>query len=452
MIITKMSVPRRTFLRGAGVTLALPLLDAMVPALSAMAKTAAKATPRLGFFYVPNGITMAHWHVKGVGPAFDFSPILSPLESFRDQLVVVRDLANAQGDPDPTEANNGPHTRTHSAWLSGVRPKRTEGADIQSGITIDQVAAKELGKDTQLLSLELATEPAYYNAGNCDNGYSCVYQSTFSWRTPTMPLPMEPNPRVVFERLFGDGGSAATQLKRMQQDRSILDWVTEDMARLQKKLGLQDRTRLSGYLEAVRDVELRIEKGEKQINSVGESAMPVLEKPLGIPASDDEHFKLMFDLLLLAYQADITRVSTFQIAREQSGRTYPQVGVENAHHEISHHQGRPERMALNSKVNTYHVSHFARFLDNMRNTPDGDGSLLDHAIMVYGAGMGDGDFHSPHDLPIVLVGGGCGQLRGGRHLKPAVDTPMMNLGLSLLDKVGVERASIGDSTGRLVGL
>jgi hypothetical protein len=286
--------------------------------------------------------------------------------------------------------------------------------------------------------------------GNCDNGYSCVYQNTFSWRSPTTPLPMETNPRVVFERLFGDGGSASARLANLQTDRSILDWVYEDAIRLQKKLGVSDQNTVSGYLEAIRDVERRIQNAEKRLGQ--DAAVPIIEKPMGIPDSDDEHTKLMFDLQFLAYQGDVTRVVSFQIGREQSARTYPQIGVPNGHHEISHHQNNPERMALNTKINTHHVRLFSGLVEKMRQTPDGDGTLLDHAILLYGGGMGDGDFHNPHDLPVVLVGSGNGQLKGGRLLKVPVDTPMMNLGLSLLEKVGVELPKIGDSTGRLADL
>ena len=445
MIIMRKALSRRTCLRGAGVSLALPLLDAMVPALTAASQTAAKPAMRLGFFYVPNGVTLPDWYSSGDERSVELSAILKPLEPYRNQVTVIKGLANVQADS--MGLASGPHTRGHVTWLSGVRPKHTEGADIQAGKTIDQFAADRLGEETPLTSLELALDPNYI-AGNCDNGYSCVYQNTFSWRTPTTPLSMETNPRVAFERLFGDGGDPSLRRAEMRKNRSILDWVSQDMARLQRQLGLGDQRSLTGYIEAVRDVERRIQKAEQR----GVDSLPVVEKPLGIPASDDEHAALMFDLQFLAYQADITRVVSFQIGREQSARTYPHIGVPNAHHEVSHHQGNVQRMALNTKINTFHVSQLTRLLEKMRATADGDGSLLDHAILLYGGGLGDGDFHNPHDLPVVLVGGGCGTLKGNRLLKAAVDTPMMNLGLSLLDKVGVELSSLGDSTGRLAGL
>jgi hypothetical protein len=443
MFIARMSLPRRTFLRGLGATLALPFLDAMVPALSA---AAAKSPLRLGFFYTANGVTMAHWRPKGVGTQFEMSPILSPLQPFRDRLVVISGLANTAADV--RDVSSGPHTRCQAAWLSGATPKRTEGADIELGKTLDQYAADVLSEDSPLSSLELALEPNFV-VGNCDNGYSCVYQNTFSWKSPTTPLPMENNPRVVFERLFGDGSSSAARLKRMHEDRSILDSVTADMKRLLGVLGAGDRSTAEEYFSAVRDVETRILRSEKHVASTPEAT---IERPLGIPVADDDHAKLMIDLHFLAYQADITRVVSFQVSREQSQRTYPFIGVPNGHHEISHHMDQPARMALNSKVNTYHVSLMARLAQRLSETPDGDGTLLDHSILMYGAGMGDGDVHSPHDLPLVLVGGGCGQLKGGRHLQVPVDTPLMNVGMSLLDKSGIKSERVGDSTGRIAEL
>jgi hypothetical protein len=446
MIVTKMSLPRRTFLRGLGSTLGLPLLEAMVPAFTALAQTAAKPVRRLAFFYVPNGIQLVNWHPKSEGANFEITPILSPLERVRDQIVVVSGLANSQADP--LDVGSGSHARAAGVWLNGVRPKRTESADIQAGITVDQFAARELGKDTPLSSLQLALEPSFV-VGNCEGGYSCAYVNTMSWQTPTLPLPMETNPHVVFERLFGDGSSGAVRLAQMRYDRSILDAVLEDMVRLRRTLGPRDRTTVDEYVEAVRDVERRLQKTEHRTDP---SAAPAIDAPLGVPDSFDEHAKLLLDLQLLAYQADLTRVVTFQIARELSVRSYPDIGVIEAHHDISHYANNPEKMVKNTKINTYHVELFAHLVTKMSATPDGDGSLLDHAMMLYGSGMGDGNLHRHHDLPLVVVGGGCGQLAGGRHLRYPNDTPMMNLGLSLLDKVGVELERIGDSTGRLVGL
>jgi hypothetical protein len=446
MIVTKMSLPRRTFLRGLGATVGLPLLGAMVPAFTALAQTAAKPVRRLAFFYVPNGIQLVNWHPKTEGAHFDITPILSPLAPFRDQLVVVSGLANSQADP--LDVGSGSHARAAGVWLNGVRPKRTESADIHAGTTVDQFAARELGKDTPLSSLQLALEPSFV-VGNCEGGYSCAYVNTMSWQTPTMPLPMDTNPHAVFERLFGDGSSGTARLAQMRNDRSILDSVMEDMVRLQRHLGPRDRTTVDEYLGAVRDVERRL---QKTANRTDPLSAPATDAPLGIPDSFDDHAKLLLDLQLLAYQADITRVVTFQIARELSVRSYPEVGVMEAHHDISHYANNPEKMAKNTKINTYHMGLFAHLVEKMHSTLDGDGSLLDHSMMLYGSGMGDGNLHRHHDLPLVVVGGGCGQLKGGRHMRYPNDTPMMNLGLSLLDKVGVELETIGDSTGRLADL
>jgi hypothetical protein len=443
MIITKISLPRRTFLRGMGASIALPLLDGMVPALSAISKTAANPVQRLGFFYVPNGMYPGSFHPVGQGKNFELSPILTPLAPYRDQMIAITGLSNAEA----AIGGGGPHTRAHAVFLNGTAPKATEGADIQAGTTIDQYAARVIGADTPLPSLELALEPNSF--GICDNGYSCVYVNTFSWRTPTTPVPMENNPRVVFERMFGDGGTPAVRLAEMKNDRSILDWVTDDLTRLQRRLGAGDRARIDGYLDAVRDVEKRIQRTETQsLNSPTKLAT----QPIGIPDDFEVHAKLMFDLQFLAYQADVTRVATFQIAREQSARTYPSIGVAESHHNVSHHNNQPDNIAKNTKINTYHMSLFAGLVEKMRATPDGDGTLLDHAMLLYGSGFGDGNVHMPRNMNVVMVGGGCGQLQGGRHLAAPMDTPMMNLGLSLLDKVGVHLDKLGDSTGRLADI
>lgn len=447
MIITKMSLPRRTFLRGLGAAVALPLLDAMVPALSAMQKTAANPVPRMGFFYVPNGMFLPNFHPAGAGgTSFEFTPILKPLEPFREHLTVVSGLSNL-GVVSSNEGG-GVHTRAHGGWLNGVLPKRTEGSDITAGKTIDQYAADKLGVDTPLRSLELTTE-SNFQVGNCENGYSCAYLNSTSWLTPNKPMPHERDPRVVFERLFGDGGSVSARLSQMKKDRSILDSVTESMHRLEKRLGLSDRRSLDEYLTVVRDVELRIQKAEQK-NAT--TPLPSLESPAGVPDEYDDHAKLLTDMLVLAYQADATRVSCMQIARESSGRTYTQAGVPEGHHTVSHHQNDPHNVQQNTRINAYHMSLFARFVEKLKATPDGDGSLLDHSILLYGAGMGDGDQHTPVDLPIALVGGGCGQLKGGRHVKYPLNTPFMNLGLTLLEKVDVKVDKIADSTGRLTDL
>ena len=445
MIITKHALARRTFLRGMGVTVALPLLDAMVPALTAQAKSAAAPVKRLGFYYVPNGFQMANFLPKG--DALEISSILAPMAAFQDQMVLVSGLANSQADHS-AEEQTGAHTRAHMTWLTGVRPKRTEGADIRGGITLDQRAADVLGKDAPLRSLELALEPNFV-VGNCEGGYSCTYVNTFSWRTPTTPMPMETNPRVVFERLFGEAGSPAARVAQMRKDRSVLDAVAGDMAKLQRSLGPGDRSTVVDYVDSVRDVERRLQQNEQHAETTPE---PGLDRPSGIPASFEEHARLMFDLQFLAYRADITRVSTFQIARELSTRSYPEIGVPEAHHDMSHHNNNPEKVAKHTKINTYHMSLFSRMVEKMRATPDGDGSLLDHVILMYGAGMGDGSVHSHHNLPVLLVGGGCGTLKGGRFIRQPIDTPIMNLGLSLMDKIGLTFESLGDSSGRVSDL
>ncbi len=443
MMITKMALPRRTVLRGFGATLSLPFLEAMMPALTAMAKT--PAPMRLGVAYVPNGVQLINFVPKTEGAAFEITPILTPLSSFRDQLTVISGLSNVTAEM--LDEGGGAHARPAGTWLSGVRVKRTTGeAEVHAGKTVDQYAADVLSKDTPLRSLELALEPNFV-VGNCETGYSCTYINTTSWRTPTTPLPMETNPRVVFERLFGDAPTTEARIAQMKRDRSLLDSVGEEASRLQRMLGPGDRRRLVDYLDAVRDVERRLQMTEQRA-ATSVDAPPA---PLGIPESFSEHAELMFDLQFLAYQADITRVVSFQIARELSTRAYPEIGVVEAHHDVSHHGNEPEKMEKNTKINTYHIHLFAHLVEKMRSTPDGDGSLLDHSILLAGAGMGDGNEHSPHNLPIVLVGGG-GRLKGGRHLKYPLDTPMMNLGLSLLDKVGVEVDSLGDSTGRLNGV
>ena len=443
MHIKKLSLPRRTFLRGVGATLALPLLDAMVPALSALGKTAAAPPTRLGFVFVPNGLILREFLPNSEGRGFDLPRILAPLAPYKDQLTIVSGLANAAGDA--LDASSGPHSRGSGTWLNGMRPKRTEGADIQAGKTVDQYAAEVLGKETPLPSLELALEPNFMT-GNCEGGYSCAYINTLSWRTATLPLPMETNPRVVFERLFGEPGGPESRRTQLALDRSILDSVSADLDRLHKQIAPNDRRTVDEYLDAVRDVEHRIQQTERRASESPELEM---EAPFGIPPLFEDHARLMFDLLLLAYQADITRVSTFQIARELSHRAYTELGVSEAHHDISHHGNRAEAMEKNTRINEFHMGLFAHLVEKMANTPDGDGTLLDHVIMLYGASFGDGNLHVPHNLPVALVGGGSGTLETGRHVKVTFDTPFMNLGLSLLEKVGVDVEGIGDSTGQI---
>ena len=445
--ITKKALPRRTVLRGMGSLVALPLLGAMVPALTATGRTAASPISRLGFFYAPNGMFLPNFHPTGNGGRdYKITRILSPLKDYREQMIVVSGLSN-NGLVSPNEGG-GVHTRAHGGWLSGVLPKRTEGADIEAGKTVDQFAADVLGKDTSLRSLELTTE-SNFTVGNCENGYSCTYQNSTSWRSPTTPLYHERDPRVVFQRLFGDGGSVEARLAQMQTDRSILDSVTDSINQLERKLGPSDRVMMEEYLDAVREIERRI---QRTVQNNASGPLPTAQQPAGLPDTYEEHVDTLFEMLVLAYQADITRVSCFQMARELSGRTYPHIGVPEGHHTVSHHQLNPHNIEQYTKINIHQVSLFSKLIERMHNTPDGDGSLLDHSIMMYGTGMGDGDHHTPYNLPVILVGGGSGKMKGGRHIKYAMHTPYMNLGLTLLDKVGVQVDSISDSTGLLTNL
>ena len=447
MIITKRALPRRTVLRGIGATLALPLLDAMVPALSASTTTAADPVRRLGFLYVPNGVAMTgtvnQWTPEGVGTGFTFSPILKPLESFREQLVVVSGLSHKEADSKGD--GNGDHTRGSATWLNGVRPKHTEGADVRAGTTADQIAATALGQDTLLPSLELGLDPNFM-VGNCEGGYSCVYMNTLAWRTPTTPLPAEVNPRIVFERLFGEGGTPEQRLAQARKTGSLLDAVLDQMARLQQTLGPADRGKASDYFDSVREIERRIQHTEQQ---GGAAVLPALERPLGIPETFAAHAELMFELQRLAFQADITRVFTFMMGRETSPRTFPEIGVSEPHHGLSHHGNKSEQLEKFARVNTYQVQQFSLFLEKLRTTPDGDGTLLDNSLLLYGGGLSNGNEHSHINLPLVLAGGAAGRLDGGRHLEYPIDTPMANLLLSVLEKVGVSEDQLGDSTGRL---
>jgi hypothetical protein len=443
MIITKKHLPRRTFLRSiTGATIALPLLDAMVPALTAQTKTVAAPKLRLGFVYVPHGAVMDKWTPIGDGAGFRFNQILTPMEPFRDQLVIVTGLANkaaeSQGD------GGGDHARSAPSFLSGIHPKRTEGEDIRAGITVDQIAAQRISQDTPLPSLELGTEDTGL-VGVCDVGYSCAYMNSIAWRTPSAPLPMEINPRVIFERLFGDGSNAAERLQRKQEDRSILDSVTQEAGYLSQGLDTRDRNIVSEYLDNVREIERRIQRAEKQ----ADSQVAVPETPIGVPESFDEHAKLMFDLQVLAYQADITRVSTFMLARDLSQRTFPQIGVPEPHHSVSHHGNNPVQIAKLAKINNYHATLMAYFFDKLRSTRDGNGNLLDHSMIVYGSSMSNPNEHNHFPLPLLVAGGANGKLNGGRHLKFPERTPMSNFLLAVLDKAGIHMDKLGDSTGML---
>jgi len=447
MMITKKALPRRTFLRGLGTTMALPLLDAMVPAASALARTLTAPIRRLGFVYVPNGVIQEQFVPTTTGAGFGFSPILSPIEPFRDQLLVLSGLAHRQADS--FGYGNGDHPRATAVWLSGVhaweRRGRVGPTSIKLGTTADQIAARTLGKETPLPSLEMVLETP--TAIACDTG-DCFYSNTISWRNETTPLPMEPHPRVVFERLFGDGGNAADRLAQVRQTGSILDSVTEEALSLERTLGPNDRNKLSEYLDAVRDIEQRIQRTESR----GDQTLVELpDRPIDIPETFEEHATLMFDLQALAFQADVTRVVTMMMARETSPRTYPQIGVPDQHHTVSHHRNDSEYIAKKAKIDTYHVKMLGYLLDKLRSTPDGDGTLLDNSMIVYGGGIGNGNLHEHTNLPCLVAGGGGGRLKGGRHLAypEDQDTPMANLLLSVLDKAGVDAETLGDSTGPL---
>ncbi|MBM3776750.1 MAG: DUF1552 domain-containing protein [Acidimicrobiia bacterium] len=436
MIISKRSLSRRTVLRGIGTTLALPLLDAMVPALTATARTAAGPVRRLGVVYVPNGIAMEYWTPATVGRNFELTPILEPLAPYRDQMLVVTGTKALW-----TPAHAGASTTFLTGW-KGVAGETQPVCDI----SMDQVAAREFSKETELASLELAIE-ARANAGQCSGGHSCVYTNTISWLNQTTPLPMENNPRAVFERMFGDTGSTdpAVRAAQRERSRSVLDSVNEKIAGLNRDLGASDRIKLDEYLEGIRDIERRISMAEQQ--SVVE--LPVMERPEGAPQAFDEHVRLMFDLQLLAYRTDLTRVITFMVGREVSSRTYPEIGVSDAHHPLSHHEYDPQKVALNAKINTYHMSLFAEYLEKLRATRDGDQSLLDSLALIYGCGMSDGNAHSPDNIPVLVLGGASGHLRGNRHLKFDNEPPLANLMVSVLDKVGVPVEKLGNSTGPL---
>ena len=442
MFITKKSLPRRTFLRGMGVSLALPLLDSMIPARALLAQ-AAKPIARLGFVYVPHGAIYDKWTPATVGSGFELTPILKPLEPFRDYVNVVSGLGHRAAD------TTAVHSLSPTTWLSGVRPKATQGVDAFAGITADQIAAQAIGQDNPLPSMELATEDHSGLIGSCDRDYGCIYMNTLSWRTPETPLPMEINPRKVFERMFGQGGSPSERLARIQEDRSILDAITKEATALQLQLGPSDRQTINQYLENVREIERRIQRAEK---SQGDADLQLPARPAGVPFDFEEHVALMYELMALSYQANITRVITFMVSREVSNRTYTQVGVTDGHHAISHHQNRAEKMAKNVLIQTFNVNQFKGFLDKLKSMPDGDGSMLDHTLLLYGSNMSNSNAHDHFPLPNLVVGGAAGKMKGGRHLKYEDHTPMTNLLVTMLDKVGVKQESLGDSTGTLENL
>jgi len=438
--VTRRSLSRRTLLRGIGAAVALPLLDSMAPALSA----APAPVKRVAFLYTPNGIIMKDWTPAAEGAAFVFTPTLKPVERFRDQILVLTGLEHHNGEALGDGA--GDHARAGASWLTGSHPKKTEGADIHNAITVDQILAKEIGRETSLPSLELGLEDVRI-VGGCDSGYSCAYSNTISWNSPTSPIPYETNPRTVFERLFGDGETTDPAARALQsrEDRSILDFVLADANRLSALLGAHDRGKMSDYLDSVREIERRIRQAEQK--NASSPALPALDRPDGIPPTFEEHIQLMFDLMTVAFQADLTRVVTFMYSREGGNRTYPQIGVPDAHHGLSHHQNDPARIARLQLIDRHHVEMLGYFLSKLQSAKDGSGTLLDHSTLIYGSSLSDSNRHLHFNLPVLVAGGA--NFRGGRHIRYENGTPMTNLYTTMLDGLGVHPEQIGDSTGRL---
>jgi hypothetical protein len=437
MFLPKRVIPRRTILRGAAASLALPFLDAMAPVFSRRALAAARPAHRFQTFYVPNGMAMEFWTPKGEGASFELSPILEPLAPFRDQTLVLSGIKASW---------NYIHAGASGSFLTGTPRGGKNEIEIFADVSMDQLLARHFASETQVASLELSMD-APANAGACTGNLSCVYTHTLSWRSATQPLPMEWNPRAVFERLFGDSGSTDRKAReaRLRQHKSILDSVQDKLASLQRELGPNDRTKVDEYTDAIRDVERRIARAEEQSGL----ELPAIEQPQGAPPVFEDHLALMFDLQLLAFQSDLTRVISFMIGKEQSARPYPQIGVPEAHHPLSHHNDIPELIAQMSKINRYHTQLFSQYLARLRATPDGDGSLLDHTTILYGAGISNSQRHSGENLPLMLVGGGSGRIKGGRHLK-YTDKPMMaNLLVTLMDKMDVPVDHVGGSNGKL---
>jgi hypothetical protein len=445
MFITKRHISRRTVLRGLGVSVALPLLDSMVPALTALGQTVAapRRLRRLGIFYVPNGMSMPYWFPKSPGPLQQLPPTLRSVESLKDRVLLMGGLGDKPAD---LVEGGGDHARAAGTFLTGVPFKVTRGADVYASVSMDQVAARELAKETQLASIELGIES---NAmlGTCDGGSSCAYTNTIAWRTPTTPLPTERDPRAVFERLFGTSGSTEKEarLARLNRDRSILDLVSPEVSSLEKTLGPSDRARLTEYVDSVRDIERRIQMAEKQ----GANELPKIDEPAGIPDDYATHATLLLDLLALAYQTDLTRISTFMLAREVSGRAYPEIGVSDAHHPLSHHQDEPAKLERLHKVNEYQFRQFAKLVQKMAETKEGDGTMLDNTLFLYGAGISDSNTHFHDDLPIAVIGGQAVGIRGGRYTKSPKGTPISNLYLTILQRMGIQADSFGDSTGTI---
>ena len=435
MNMRKLALSRRTVLRGMGATLALPLLDAMVPAFTATAQTAANPTRRFGAIFVPLGERPGFWTPAQVGRNFEMSTILKPLEAYRDHMTVVSDLCTPRDG----------HAVTVAAWLTGSLAKQTIAEDVYANTSIDQVIASKIAGETVFPSLEIATEDFTGYIGGCDTQFACAYMNTITWKTPTTPLPMEINPRLVFERLFGQPGTSAQRLERLRRNRSILDSVTEDVSDLERGLGARDRSRLTEYLDHVREIEQRIERAEKQ----AATEVRVPDAPIGVPDSFEDHVGLLYDLIVLAFQTDTTRVFTFMKSRDASQRVYPEIGITEPHHSMSHHGNDPEKIANLVKLNTWHVSLFGKFIERLKATPDGDGSLLDHSLILYGSGMSESNVHSRLDVPTLLVGGDGGRLRGGNHIKAPAETPIANFMLGLGNRFSAELDRFGLSTGSL---
>jgi hypothetical protein len=446
MIIKKMHVSRRTLLRGLGATLALPLLDAMVPALTAAGKTAAAPVRRFGVFYVPNGMSMPYWFPKAVGPMNELPPTLQSLNELKDRVLLMGGLAD---EPANLVKGGGDHARSAGTFLTGVPFKFTSGADVFGSVSMDQIAAREMEKETQLASLELGIES---NAmlGACDGGSSCAYTNTIAWRNPTTPLPIENDPRAVFERLFGTSGSTdlSARLDRIKRDRSILDFVGGEAASLGKVIGPRDKIKLTEYFDSVRDIERRIQMAEAQNNR----ELPLVDQPAGVPSDYAEHARLMMDLLALAYQTDMTRISTFMLAREVSAHSYPEIGVSDSHHPLSHHQDEAAKLDRLHKINEYHFRQFAYLVKKLAAMPEGDGTMLDYTMFLYGTGISDSNTHFHDDLPIALIGGKAAGLEGGRYVRHPKGTPLSNLHLTILENLGVPAERFGESTGKLTTL
>lgn len=444
MFVTRKSLDRRTLLRGIGAAIALPMLDAMVPAMAATA-SAAKVPTRVSFVYVPNGIVMDNWTPKAAGDSFEFTRTLKPLEPFRKHTLVISGLmdnnANALGD------GGGDHARAASSFLTGSHPKKTGGSDIHVGVSVDQVIAESAGSKTRLPSLELGLDDSRV-VGHCDSGYSCAYTNSISWRTPTTPLPPEANPRAIFERLFGEVDTsidAATRARRARYRKSLLDMAQDETKQLSGTLGSQDKRKLDEYLDSIREIERRIEMAETD----GRNIAPALDKPAGIPALFSEHARLLYDLQFAAFQTDLTRVTTMVIGREGSVRTYDEIGISDPHHPLSHHRNMPDALDKLTKINTFHIDLFAQFIAKLAATKDGDGTLLDHSMILYGCGIADSNRHTHEKLPVLIMGGGSGEIRTGRHLELQKDTPVSNLYLAMMSRMGVRRDGFGDSTGML---